>query len=258
MKRISLKFDISHSKSLLSRAQLFCDYDDVLSGIDSCPISGACDRISPSPPLRSRHWPIGSNHKPRNFNHTIQRTLHRRADLQKTSSTPTPSCCILIFPPSQSPTMARPPLRRSSRISTIQSPSSPPNPPTPHPRKRKFVIDSDSDSIQVSSPPPRKYKLHPPVSSSTRKHKGGSVSPKSASRRTKKKQQRENEGTGAREVVVVDDGDRKVTEMRDVAVGPDESMSMSQDTGKDALDIVQATFTDDITCPLCCMSPNLT
>lgn len=58
-----------------------------------------------------------------------------------------------------------------------------------------------------------------------------------------------NEGTVAAIVVV------QKEEMKDVAVGPDESMWRGQDTEKDALEILQATFMDDTTCSLCCISP---
>lgn len=60
-----------------------------------------------------------------------------------------------------------------------------------------------------------------------------------------------NEGTVAAIVAV----QKKLEEMKDVAVGPDESIWGSQDTEKDDLEILQATFMDDITCSLCCISP---
>lgn len=109
--------------------------------------------------------------------------------------------------------------------------------------------------IQVYSRSPHKPKIRGLVTSAAKKNRSGNVSPKSASKRTKRKGRHEDEGTSAKAAVVLGEKRKK---MRDVAVGPDESMWTSRDTQKDALDIVQATFMDDITCSLCCISPNLT
>ena len=159
--------------------------------------------------------------------------------------------------------MARPPPRRSSRINAIQ-PSSPLESPTSAAKKRKYYVisdseppaqDSDSSTIQVYSRPPCKPKIRGLVSSAAKQNRSGNVSPKCASKRTKRKERHEDDGTSAKAAVQV--GEKRKKDMRDVAVGPDESMWTSRDTQKDAFDIVQATFMDDITCSVCCIPPNL-
>jgi hypothetical protein len=159
--------------------------------------------------------------------------------------------------------MVRPTPRRSSRIGAIQ-PSSPLNPPTPPHKKRKYYvisdsepphhgIDSDSSIIQVSSPPSYGKPKPRTISSTKKARRSGVSSPKSASKRMAKRKERyENEGTQIA-------AGKKEKESRDVAVGPDESMWMSQVAlQKDSLDIVKVAFMDEMTCSLCCIFLHLT
>ena len=192
------------------------------------------------------HWPP-SNHGFLEDLFLLSLSPPKRADHQKHHHH------FLLSP---HPTMARQFPRRSSRINAIQlSPTHPPL--TTPPKKRKYYvisdsespphpgIDSDSSVIQVSSPPTSRKSRHPTISTA-KKPQRDTVSPKSVSKRaTKKKERFENEA--------------KKKESRDVAVGPDESIWASQgSTQKDALDIVQVTFMDEMTCSLCCISFKLT